>query len=60
MAPAFAILASNDAAAKVASKNSSAAGVQLFQSLGASNDPLDRVSRRCHDVAICCHIVLAL
>lgn len=34
MAPAFAILASNDAAAKVASKNSAAAGVQLFQPLG--------------------------
>lgn len=31
MAPAFAILASNDAAAKVAGKNSAAAGVQLFQ-----------------------------
>ena len=34
MAPAFAILASNDAAAKVAAKNSASAGVQLFQPLG--------------------------
>eukprot|EP00438_Fugacium_kawagutii_P029413 Skav223394 [mRNA] locus=scaffold2634:527576:536591:- [translate_table: standard] len=34
MAPAFAILASNDAAAKVASKNSASAGVQLFQRPG--------------------------
>ena len=34
MAPAFAILASNDAAARVASKNSASAGVQLFQPLG--------------------------
>ena len=41
MAPAFAILASNDAAAKVASKNSASAGVQLFQPLGKGGSGRD-------------------
>ncbi|CAJ1427930.1 unnamed protein product [Effrenium voratum] len=37
MAPAFAILASNDAAAKVAGKNSASAGVQLFQMFSSTS-----------------------
>lgn len=37
MAPAFAILASNDAAARVASKNSASAGVQLFQMFSSTS-----------------------
>jgi len=37
MAPAFAILASDDASAKVASKNSAAAGIQLFQMFSSTS-----------------------
>ncbi|CAE7663121.1 ANK1 [Symbiodinium sp. CCMP2592] len=37
MAPAFAILASDDAGAKVAGKNSAAAGIQLFQMFSSTS-----------------------